>query len=94
MKADSDGLVADESGSVVGAKQMHSKIQLDLFAIDEPCGKRIMAAWKDSLSATHGLKNDRPYSSLEEYVSFRIQDVAPRLVHPSTKVYDHRADKH
>jgi ophiobolin F synthase len=85
MKADSDGLVADESGSVVGAKQMHSKILLDLFAIDEPCGKRIIDTWKDSLSATHGLKNDRPYSSLEEYVPFRIQNVAPRLVHPSTK---------
>jgi ophiobolin F synthase len=85
MKADSDGLVVDESGSVVGAKQMHSKILLDLFAIDEPCGKRIMAAWKDNLSATHGLKHDRPYSSLQEYVPFRIQDVASRSVHPSTE---------
>jgi ophiobolin F synthase len=86
MKADSDGLVIDEPGSVVGAKQMYSKILLELFAIDEPCGQRIIDTWKDNLSATHGLKKDRPYTSLEEYVPFRIQDVASRLVHSSTKL--------
>ena len=80
MKADSDGLVIDEPGFVVGAKQMHSKILLELFAIDEPCGQRIVDTWKDNLSATHSLKNDRPYTSLEEYVPFRIQDVASRFV--------------
>jgi hypothetical protein len=93
MEADSDGLVIDEPGSVVGAKQMYSKILLELFAIDEPCGQRIVDTWKDNLSATHSLKNDRPYTSLEEYVPFRIQDVASRFVPIIDEAYDHRTKK-
>ena len=59
---------------------MYSKIILDLFAIDETCAQRITDAWKADLSVTRRLKNDRPYTSLEEYVPFRTWDAGTRLV--------------
>jgi len=80
MDPNGGGIVLDEPETVVGAKQMYSKIALDLFEIDEPCGQRVVDTWKVDVTVTRGLENDGPYTSLEEYVPFRVWDVAPRLV--------------
>lgn len=42
MDPQSDGLILDHSDSVIGAKQMNSRIMLELYEIDEPCGKRMI----------------------------------------------------
>jgi hypothetical protein len=94
MDPDGDGIVIDEPGTVIGAKQMYSKIAIDLFAIDESCGQRVIDMWKADVSAIIRMKNHRPYSSLEEYIPFRIRDVASRLVTPSTSLTNHRADNY
>jgi hypothetical protein len=74
MDPQSDGLILDHSDSVVGAKQMNSRIMLELYEIDEPCGKRMIEKWKTGMSITRQLKNERPYSNLEEYIPFRGLD--------------------
>ena len=95
MDPDGEGIVIDEPGTVVGVKQMYSKIALDLSAIDEPCAQRVIDMWKADVAAIMGLKNHRPYTSLEEYVPFRVRDVASRsvtsFVHRGS---NHRANNH
>lgn len=81
MDPDGDGIVLNDPDSVAGAKQMYSKILLDMFAIDEPCAQRVIDMWKQGLSVTRQLRNGRPYISLEEYIPYRTWDTAARLVH-------------
>jgi hypothetical protein len=74
MDPQSDGLILDHSDSIVGAKQMNSRIMLELYEIDKSCGKRMIEKWKTGMSITRQLKNERPYSNLEEYIPFRGLD--------------------
>lgn len=49
MDPNSDGLVIEQSESVLGAKQMQLKIILELFEIDEPCAKAVIETWRSGM---------------------------------------------
>ena len=71
MDPESDGLILNQAESVAGATQMQSRIILDLFDINQPHGQRIINKWKIGMATTRQLKQEKPYTNLEEYVVFR-----------------------
>jgi hypothetical protein len=52
---------------------MQAKMVLKLRIMDEVCTERVMDVWKTMISTTLRGKN-KEFSSLEEYVDFRIVD--------------------
>lgn len=81
MSAGSDGLVLDQASSVLGATQMQSKIILDLFKLDEPCGQRILDMWKLGMTTTREMESRRRFQSFEEYLPFRSLDTGAPYVY-------------
>ncbi|KAK3331321.1 isoprenoid synthase domain-containing protein, partial [Apodospora peruviana] len=62
-----------------GRKQLQSKMILQLMRTDNVCTRRIMDKWTTMLSTTITHKSDR-FSSLEEYLEFRITDTGAPFV--------------
>jgi hypothetical protein len=54
-------------------QQMQAKMVLQLMNTDEVCTERVMGVWKTMISTTLRDK-DKEFSSLDEYVDFRIVD--------------------
>jgi hypothetical protein len=52
---------------------MQAKMVLQLMNTDEVCTERVMGVWKTMISTTLRDK-DKEFSSLDEYVDFRIVD--------------------
>jgi hypothetical protein len=71
----SDGLFFEHADSILGAKQIQSRIIVELLSIDEACGKLMVDAWKTVLSTAQDLKTNVRYSNLDEYIPYRILDV-------------------
>ena len=57
----------------LGKKQIQAKMMLQLKSTDKVCTERVAKVWEEMLSTTVEQK-DRPFSSLEDYVDFRIID--------------------
>lgn len=71
----SDGLFFEHADSILGAKQLQSRIIVELLNIDEACGNLIIETWKNVLSTAQDLKSNIRYSNLDEYIPYRILDV-------------------
>jgi hypothetical protein len=56
-----------------GRKQLQAKMALQLLQTDKACAERVLAVWKTMLSTTLERKSDT-FTSLEEYLDFRIVD--------------------
>jgi hypothetical protein len=65
-----------------GRKQIQAKMMLALTSTDNKCAERVMTTWKAMLSAT---LRDKPkeFTTLEDYVDFRILDTGGPYVSPS-----------
>ena len=57
----------------LGKKQIQAKMMLQLKSTDKVCTERITEVWEVMLSTTVEQK-DRLFSSLKDYVDFRIID--------------------
>jgi len=71
----SDGLFFEHADSILGAKQLQSRIIVELLNIDEACGNLMIETWKNVLSTAQDLKSNIRYSNLDEYIPYRILDV-------------------
>lgn len=75
MDPHSDGLIFEHADSILGAKQLQSRIIVELLNIDEACGKLMIDTWKTLLSTARSLKENQHYKNLDEYIPYRILDV-------------------
>lgn len=63
-----------DKGTVVGSKQIQSKIILELLRTEKECAERVLDAWKTMVVTTNEQKEDKPFDNIEDYVQFRIVD--------------------
>ncbi|KAG2026212.1 hypothetical protein GB937_001719 [Aspergillus fischeri] len=83
INADNIGLDETEYRTVrstLGTKQIQSKMIMELLSIDKLCAEVVIDAWKTMISTTAMLDKTRPFSSLEEYVDYRIIDTGAPFV--------------
>ncbi|KAK4164713.1 isoprenoid synthase domain-containing protein [Cladorrhinum sp. PSN259] len=62
-----------------GRKQLQAKMMLQLLSTDKVCAERVLDVWKTMLSTTREDKF-RDFSTLEEYLDFRIVDTGAPFV--------------
>jgi hypothetical protein len=60
--------------SVIGTKQIQSKMIMELLSIDARCAEVVVGSWKTMIKTTAQLDKDRMFDNLEEYVDYRIID--------------------
>jgi hypothetical protein len=60
-------------------QQIQAKMILNLTKFDAACTQRVMDVWKTMISTTLREK-DKSFSTLEEYVDFRIVDTGAPYV--------------
>lgn len=60
--------------SVIGTKQIQSKMIMELLSIDPRCAEVVVDSWKTMIKTTAQLDKDRMFDNLEEYVNYRIVD--------------------
>ncbi|EGX49003.1 hypothetical protein AOL_s00079g224 [Orbilia oligospora ATCC 24927] len=58
--------------SIAGAKQLQSKILLELLETDLDCGKQLVEQWQEMVSTT--ITHSKNFNNLDEYLEFRILD--------------------
>ncbi|KAL4801265.1 isoprenoid synthase domain-containing protein [Aspergillus unguis] len=80
-----DNIALDETEyrtvrSVLGTKQIQSKMLLELLSIDAPCAEVVIDYWKQMISTTAKQDKQRVFDSLEEYVDYRIIDTGAPFV--------------
>jgi hypothetical protein len=64
-----------------GRTQIQAKMMLGLTSTDKVCAERVMRVWKTMLSTT--LKDKaKDFTTLEEYLDFRIVDTGAPYVQP------------
>ncbi|KAL4771843.1 isoprenoid synthase domain-containing protein [Aspergillus nidulans var. acristatus] len=66
--------------SVLGTKQIQSKMLLELLSIDTPCAEVVIDSWKTMISTTAKQDKQRVFRNLDEYVDFRIVDTGAPFV--------------
>lgn len=76
---DTDNIALDETEyrtvrSVLGTKQIQSKMLLELLSIDAACAEIVIDSWKTMVSTTAKQDKSRVFRNLEEYVDYRIID--------------------
>ncbi|RAR08378.1 terpenoid synthase [Stemphylium lycopersici] len=64
-----------KNAQTLGKMQMQAKMMTQLSSMDSACTERIKRAWREMLSTTLRDK-DKKFDSLEDYMDFRIVDVA------------------
>ncbi|KAK5124909.1 hypothetical protein LTR85_001099 [Meristemomyces frigidus] len=80
-----DGLILeraapDSKESVMGAKQLQSKIILELTNTDKRCAERVLSAWKTMVATTQEQKSAGDFQDIEHYVRFRSIDTGAPFV--------------
>jgi ophiobolin F synthase len=63
----------NHTNPALGKTQIQAKIMTQLTSIDKVCTQRVKDVWQEMLTTTLRDK-DREFTSLEEYVDFRIVD--------------------
>ncbi|KAF3083605.1 hypothetical protein TWF102_000627 [Orbilia oligospora] len=58
--------------SIAGAKQLQSKILLELLETDLDCGRQLVEQWQEMVSTT--ITHSKNFNNLDEYLEFRILD--------------------
>ncbi|KUL89338.1 hypothetical protein ZTR_03640 [Talaromyces verruculosus] len=66
--------------SVIGTKQIQSKMIMELLSIDPHCAEVVVDSWKTMIKTTAQLDKDRMFDNLEEYVDYRIIDTGAPFV--------------
>ncbi|KAJ9273363.1 hypothetical protein DTO212C5_437 [Paecilomyces variotii] len=66
--------------SVIGTKQIQSKMLLQLLSIDTPCAEVVIDSWKTMVSTTAKQDKSRIFENLDEYVDYRIIDTGAPFV--------------
>jgi hypothetical protein len=67
----------DHVNPALGKTQIQAKIITQLTSMDKVCTQRVKDVWEEMLTTTLRDK-DREFTSLEEYVDFRIVDGGTR----------------
>lgn len=58
-----------------GRKQMQSQLFLEMMAVDRECAVESMKAWAKFLEVGSGRQHSKRFTTLEEYLPYRIMDV-------------------
>ena len=69
-----------ELRSMIGSKQIQSKMILELMSIDSACAQVCIDAWKTMIDTTSRRNKDEPFTSMEEYIEYRIVDCGAPFV--------------
>ncbi|KAL5337411.1 class I glutamine amidotransferase-like protein [Aspergillus crustosus] len=85
LNMDTDNISLDQTQyrtvrSIIGTKQIQSKILLELLSIDAPCAGVVIDSWKTMIATTAKQDKKRVFGDLEEYVDFRIADTGAPFV--------------
>ncbi|KAL4953372.1 isoprenoid synthase domain-containing protein [Aspergillus filifer] len=85
LNLNTDNIALDETEyrtvrSVLGTKQIQSKMLLELLSIDAPCAEVVINSWKEMISTTAKQDKTRVFNNLEEYVDYRIIDTGAPFV--------------
>ncbi|KAL4899449.1 hypothetical protein BDW74DRAFT_171497 [Aspergillus multicolor] len=85
LNMDTDNIALDETEyrtvrSILGTKQIQSKMLLELLSIDAPCAEVVIDSWKTMISTTAKQDKKRVFDDLEEYVDYRIIDTGAPFV--------------
>ncbi|KAL4876926.1 isoprenoid synthase domain-containing protein [Aspergillus karnatakaensis] len=85
INMDADNIALDETEyrtvrSVLGTKQIQSKMLLEMLSIDAPCAEVVIDSWKTMISTTAKQDKKRVFDNLEEYVEYRIVDTGAPFV--------------
>ncbi|KAL3457458.1 isoprenoid synthase domain-containing protein [Aspergillus heterothallicus] len=85
LNMDTDNIALDETEyrtvrSILGTKQIQSKMLLELLAVDAPCAEVVINSWKEMISTTAKQDKTRAFDNLEEYVDYRIIDTGAPFV--------------
>ncbi|EUC50502.1 hypothetical protein COCMIDRAFT_82073 [Bipolaris oryzae ATCC 44560] len=68
----------DSTNPVLGTAQIQAKIMMRLTSTDPACAERVLRAMRER-AAISFLSKDREFSSLEDYLDFRVVDVSAPL---------------
>ncbi|KAL4994894.1 isoprenoid synthase domain-containing protein [Aspergillus recurvatus] len=85
LNMDTDNIALDETEyrtvrSVLGTKQIQSKMLLELLSIDAPCAEVVIDSWKTMISTTAKQDKTRVFDNMDEYVDYRIVDTGAPFV--------------
>ncbi|KAL4938163.1 hypothetical protein BDV06DRAFT_215327 [Aspergillus oleicola] len=85
LNLNTDNIALDETEyrtvrSVLGTKQIQSKMLLELLSIDAPCAEVVVNSWKEMISTTAKQDKTRVFNNLDEYVDYRIVDTGAPFV--------------
>ncbi|CEN60910.1 hypothetical protein ASPCAL07581 [Aspergillus calidoustus] len=85
LNMDTDNIALDETEyrtvrSILGTKQIQSKMLLELLAIDARCAEVVINSWKEMISTTAKQDKTQAFDTLEEYVDYRIIDTGAPFV--------------
>ncbi|KAK5084535.1 hypothetical protein LTR05_005613 [Lithohypha guttulata] len=63
-----------------GSKKMQAKMVQGLTAIDPACAQVCIEAWKEMVNTTSRRDKDKPFTSMDEYLEYRIIDTGAPFV--------------
>ena len=66
--------------SVVGSKQIQSKMMLEMLSVDPECANVAIDAWKVMVDTTAKRDKTIPFANMEEYIDYRIVDTGAPFV--------------
>lgn len=69
-----DVLTIDQNGKDSGAKKMQAQILAEMLAIDAERAVTTMRAWATFIQLASSRPRSIPFSNLEEYLPYRIND--------------------
>ncbi|KAL4790372.1 isoprenoid synthase domain-containing protein [Aspergillus venezuelensis] len=85
LNLNTDNIALDETEyrtvrSILGTKQIQSKMLLELLSIDAPCAEVVINSWKEMISTTAKRDKTQVFNNLDEYVDYRIIDTGAPFV--------------
>ena len=66
--------------SVVGSKQIQSKMMLEMLSVDLECANAVIDAWRVMVDTTSKRAKTTPFTNMEDYIDYRIVDAGAPFV--------------
>lgn len=66
--------------SVVGSKQIQSKMMLEMLSVDPECANAAIDAWRVMVDTTSKRDKTTPFTNMEDYIDYRIVDTGAPFV--------------
>ena len=66
--------------SVVGSKQIQSKMMLEMLSVDPECANAVIDAWRVMVDTTSKRDKTIPFINMEDYINYRIVDTGALFV--------------